>query len=159
MPHSQATALQQTVCKFHFDPQYHISHWGSTILGDSTLCTTSEWSTILLLTRCHLYYRLYGTCSCIWFKFLYFFNEGPIEIEVHIGSYCSGPSHYLNPWIWTQSTVLYHAHFSFHQTDAKWGLVGVGMFAYEVRFSMYALEKGEWHCRMKCKIISEITGQ
>ena len=37
MPHSQTTALQQTVCKFHLDPQYHISHWGSTILGDSTL--------------------------------------------------------------------------------------------------------------------------
>ena len=38
MPHSQPTALQQTVCKFHLDPQYHISHWGSTALGDSTLC-------------------------------------------------------------------------------------------------------------------------
>ena len=38
MPHSQPTALQQTVCKFHLDPQYHISHWGSTVLGDSTLC-------------------------------------------------------------------------------------------------------------------------
>ena len=37
MPHSQPTALQQTVCKFHLDPQYHILHWGSTILGDSTL--------------------------------------------------------------------------------------------------------------------------
>ena len=23
MPHSQPTALQQTVCKFHLDPQYH----------------------------------------------------------------------------------------------------------------------------------------
>ena len=38
MPHSQPTALQQIVCKFHLDPQYRISHWGSTILGDSTLC-------------------------------------------------------------------------------------------------------------------------
>ena len=38
MPHSQPTALQQTVCKIHLDPQYHIFHWGSTILGDSTLC-------------------------------------------------------------------------------------------------------------------------
>ena len=38
MPHSQPTALQQSVCKFHLDPQYHISHWGLTILGDSTLC-------------------------------------------------------------------------------------------------------------------------
>ena len=37
MPHSQPTALQQTVCKFLLDPQYHIYHWGSTILGDSTL--------------------------------------------------------------------------------------------------------------------------
>ena len=37
MPHSQPTALQQTVCKFHLDPQYHIFHWGSTILGDSVL--------------------------------------------------------------------------------------------------------------------------
>ena len=37
MPHSQPTALQQIVCKFHLDPQYNISHWGSTILGDSTL--------------------------------------------------------------------------------------------------------------------------
>ena len=37
MPHSQPTALQQTVCKFYLDPQYHISHWGSTILGDSML--------------------------------------------------------------------------------------------------------------------------
>ena len=37
MPHSQPITLQQTVCKFHLDPQYHISHWGSTILGDSTL--------------------------------------------------------------------------------------------------------------------------
>ena len=41
MPHSQPTALQQTVCKFHLDPQYHIFHWGSTILGDSTLCVAS----------------------------------------------------------------------------------------------------------------------
>ena len=40
MPHSQPTALHQTVSKFHLDPQYHISHWGSTILGDSTLCKT-----------------------------------------------------------------------------------------------------------------------
>ena len=38
MPHSQPTALQQTVCNIHLDPQYHIFHWGSTILGDSTLC-------------------------------------------------------------------------------------------------------------------------
>ena len=38
MPHSQPTALQQTMCKFHLDPQYHIFYWGSTILGDSTLC-------------------------------------------------------------------------------------------------------------------------
>ena len=38
MSHSQPTALQQTVCKFHLDPQNHIFHWGSTILGDSTLC-------------------------------------------------------------------------------------------------------------------------
>ena len=38
MPHSQPTALQQTVCKFHLDPHYHIFYWGSTILGDSTLC-------------------------------------------------------------------------------------------------------------------------
>ena len=38
MPHSQPTALQQTVCKFLLDSQYHIFHWGSTILGDSTLC-------------------------------------------------------------------------------------------------------------------------
>ena len=37
MPHSQPTALQQTACKFHLDPQYHIFHWVSTILGDSTL--------------------------------------------------------------------------------------------------------------------------
>ena len=38
MPNSQPTAFQQTVCKFHLDPQYHIFHWGSTILGDSKLC-------------------------------------------------------------------------------------------------------------------------
>ena len=37
MPHSQPTAPQQTVCKFHLDPKYHIFHWWSTILGDSTL--------------------------------------------------------------------------------------------------------------------------
>ena len=37
MPHSQPTSLQQTVCKFNLDPRYHIFHWGSTILGDSTL--------------------------------------------------------------------------------------------------------------------------
>ena len=42
MPHSQPTALQQTVCKFHLDPQYHIFHWGSTILGDSTLWWTAR---------------------------------------------------------------------------------------------------------------------
>ena len=41
MPRSQPTALQQTVCKLHLDPQYHISHWGSTVLGDSTLCKNS----------------------------------------------------------------------------------------------------------------------
>ena len=37
MPHSQPTAPQQTACKFHLDPQYHIFYWGSSILGDSTL--------------------------------------------------------------------------------------------------------------------------
>ena len=37
--HSQSTASQQTVCKFHLDPQYNIFHWGSTMLGDSTLWT------------------------------------------------------------------------------------------------------------------------
>ena len=46
MPHSQPTALQQTVCKFHLDPQYHISQWGSTVLGDSTL-----WPHYCLLNR------------------------------------------------------------------------------------------------------------
>ena len=49
MPHSQPTALQQTVCKFHLDPQYHISHWGSTILGNSTLCI-----------KAHRYWPLWG---------------------------------------------------------------------------------------------------
>ena len=38
VPHSQPTAPQQSVCKFHLGPQCHIFHWGSTILGDSTLC-------------------------------------------------------------------------------------------------------------------------
>ena len=42
MPHSQPTALQQTVCNFHLDPQYHIFHWGSTKLGDSTPCGRGE---------------------------------------------------------------------------------------------------------------------
>ena len=36
-PHSLPTALQQTVMKIHLDPQYNIFHWGSTILGVSTL--------------------------------------------------------------------------------------------------------------------------
>ena len=39
VPHSQPTASQQTVCKFHLDPQYNIFHWGSTILGGSALWT------------------------------------------------------------------------------------------------------------------------
>ena len=38
VPHSKPTS-QQTVCKFHLDPQYNIFHWGSTMLGDSTLWT------------------------------------------------------------------------------------------------------------------------
>ena len=50
MPHSQPTALQQTVCKFHLDPQYHIFHWGSTILGDSTRCQTKIHVSSLLLS-------------------------------------------------------------------------------------------------------------
>ena len=53
MPHSQPTALQQTVCKFHLDPQYHISHWGSTILGDSTLCIQN----ITILTRWNAFHQ------------------------------------------------------------------------------------------------------
>ena len=44
MAHSQPTALQQTVCKFHLDPQYHIFHWGSTILRDSTLWRPMEYT-------------------------------------------------------------------------------------------------------------------
>ena len=39
MLHSQPTTPQQTVCKFHLDPQYHIFHRGATILRDSTLWT------------------------------------------------------------------------------------------------------------------------
>ena len=39
VPHSQPTASQQTVCKFHLDPKYNIFHWGSTMLGDSMLWT------------------------------------------------------------------------------------------------------------------------
>ena len=39
VPHSQPTLSQQTVCKFHLDPQYNIFHWGSTTLGDSILWT------------------------------------------------------------------------------------------------------------------------
>ena len=55
MPHSQPTAPQQTVCKLRLDPQYHIFHWGSAILGDSTLCEN-----ILSLWRKLLYwYDLY----------------------------------------------------------------------------------------------------
>ena len=41
MPHSQPNASQQTVCKFHLDPQYHLFHWESTILCDSTLWITT----------------------------------------------------------------------------------------------------------------------
>ena len=41
--YSQPTTSQQTVCKFHLDPQYHIFHWGSTILGDSTLWWAHSW--------------------------------------------------------------------------------------------------------------------
>ena len=33
-----ANRTSGSVCKFYLDPQYHIFHWGSTILGDSTLC-------------------------------------------------------------------------------------------------------------------------
>ena len=36
--HSQPTAPQQIMSKFHLDTQYHILHKGSTILGDLTLC-------------------------------------------------------------------------------------------------------------------------
>ena len=39
VPHSQPTASQQTVCTFHLDLQYNIFHWGSTVLGVSTLCS------------------------------------------------------------------------------------------------------------------------
>ena len=31
------TASQQTMCKFHLDPQYNTFYWGSTVLGVSTL--------------------------------------------------------------------------------------------------------------------------
>ena len=42
--YSQPTTSQQTVCKFHLDPQYHIFHWGSTTLGDSTLWWAHSYS-------------------------------------------------------------------------------------------------------------------
>ena len=51
MPHSQSTTSQQTVCKFHLDPQYHIFHWGSTILGNSTLCNELSYFSTLLLAN------------------------------------------------------------------------------------------------------------
>ena len=99
MPHSQPTALQQTVCKFHLDPQYHIFHWGSTILGDSTLCVNSValaqasnfgikrrqvvflcWITIFMLV-CQLYHLPFkrhfisdkqNLCTDIWLTFSFF---------------------------------------------------------------------------------------
>ena len=42
VPHSQPIAPQQTVCKFHLDPQCNIFHWGSTALGVSTLWCHNE---------------------------------------------------------------------------------------------------------------------
>ena len=50
-PHSLLTALQQTVMKIHLDPQYNIFHWGSTILGVSTLWL-SLWQ--CLANRCKI---------------------------------------------------------------------------------------------------------
>ena len=59
MPHSQPTARQQSVCKFHLDHQYHISHWGSTILGDSTLWCWSH----CYVTWCPFTTRINGPSS------------------------------------------------------------------------------------------------
>ena len=63
MPHSQPTALQQTVCKFHLDTQYHIFHWGSTILGDSTLWHSGSFNMLHGMGKHDYAYSFYRAIS------------------------------------------------------------------------------------------------
>ena len=72
MPHSQPTEPQQTVCKFHLDPQYHIFHWGSIALGDSTLCKYAHIHSTLYrwMASCKNYATpLLTHWSCVSFAF------------------------------------------------------------------------------------------
>ena len=41
VPHSQPTAPEHIVCKFHLDPQYNTFHWGSSVLGFQRSVTPS----------------------------------------------------------------------------------------------------------------------
>ena len=51
VPHSQPTAPQQTVCKFHLDPQNNLFHWGYTSWGVSTPCNSGWLSTMPIFER------------------------------------------------------------------------------------------------------------
>ena len=70
MPHSQPTALQQTVCKFHLDPRYHIFHWGSTILGDSTLCKKIGYKIMTIRKSFVVVYIHIYIIMCVYSHFL-----------------------------------------------------------------------------------------
>ena len=55
-PPLKPTIPQQTVRKFHLDPQYNIFHWGSSILGVSKLCV------IIII---HIFILAYCICEGI----------------------------------------------------------------------------------------------
>ena len=92
MPHSQPTALQQTVCKFHLDPQYHIFHWGSTILGDSTLWIIII---IIIIRIIIIIIIIIIRCPMIWLLWLF---EGNQFCNNYIFSSMWPTSPYLATW-------------------------------------------------------------
>ena len=81
VPHSQPTASRRTVCKFHLDPQYNIFHWGSTVLGVSTLYIAQDLQIKLFCHALFLWWLYSVFRGFIWFIYPYcpscFADTGP----------------------------------------------------------------------------------
>ena len=65
------------MCKLHLDSQYNIFHWGSTIQGDSTLCSKLVMDDLLHLIFLWIWMN-WNTCpKCCWFSQSLLVDEAP----------------------------------------------------------------------------------
>ena len=90
------TAPQQTVCKLHLDPQYHIFHWGSTILGTSTLCRTfyRRWcpQCSQLQTMC----QIIDVHQLVQTTIIKPYPHSISTVRIDRGTVCSEPNHFVS---------------------------------------------------------------